>query len=131
MKVLGGNWNGQHPDTRIEANPECLRVKTKIFQIEIAIGASGLSEHKYVLQLLHNRETDTRVGILVVPDPRMKTRFIRKFHDVSLFLFACDEKQNTCRGVLSLGFNDVANSRRSRHYNVRFMGLEWISISYD
>jgi hypothetical protein len=130
-KILNESWRGRDPDTDIIAAPECLHVQANIFQIEIAIMSSGLSEPKLLVQLHHDQKTKIRVGIIVVPDSRNRNRYVRKFHERTLFLFNHAGKQNTCKGTFGPGYPDPAVSENSQNYKVKVMGVKWIFISYN
>ncbi|KAJ5279981.1 Heterokaryon incompatibility [Penicillium angulare] len=129
-RLLDGNWNGQaQTSIGYERGHDYLTLTTTILRITITIKYDGdirvseISEEKYVAQVMHNSKTNTRVGIILVPDPRhpgkkgKERRFMRKFHDQALFLFKYDPKENlkSCKGVFNPGYLHVDFPRLSEH----------------
>lgn len=133
--MLTGRWAGQQGTTVLEVQSSCLRVQTDVFQVELAFNYfeslkskySSKSELKYVVQLLHDRETDRRVGILVVPDPTAKGLYVRKFHDQGLLQFKFYGSKAMPKGILGPGIYD---EKTWTPLKIQKMNVKEIHLSY-
>jgi hypothetical protein len=108
---------------------DCLRVRTRIFELESAIKSSGVESSTQMLAVelhSHNASSRDRVGIVVVRS-RRKDHYVRKFHNRGLFRINYHNGEDTCQGFFG---HRQWRWTDDQWYKARFMGFKDIYIDY-